>query len=490
MGFLSGLVTGAAQSIDAQLKKDIERSQERAEGMAQYRITRRRAEIERQEKEKRDLEKTLGNLASLVDGDIDKAAQLYMAGGQNVEGANSLYQELLKNKQAGVDVQSALSFATEIAEPGQMQDYISKFITPVTTLPAIKGEVTGAGLYGALFKPDMSAEVMKRVEEAAPITPVEKPDMEVQMAGIDRSKFISAVEYSEARQTFATAEEKAQHAMQMADNQYQLAVEREAREGESQETRDALAIASGARDQARLDLSIAQSKRQAEESKLSMDLSKLSLEEKQMEINKAKNAPEFATFELMLVATEQKIAEELTRPPEQQNRNTLNILEKQRAHALKGISDVALAKDTGTTTPTFSRQSVDSIINAEIKRQLQPVGLVQDIEGQITYSIEGNELQYFDRMSRALTNVEYRTAGLNDAQMNKTIEAQRNSLTLDAQNYVKKQLAGGATPIMETDRETILDKAFDDGAYKAGDIIQYEENGVVKHVLWTGSDIF
>lgn len=490
MGFLSGLVTGAAQSIDAQLKKDIERSQERAEGMAQYRITRRRAEIERQEKEKRDLEKTLGNLASLVDGDIDKAAQLYMAGGQNVEGANSLYQELLKNKQAGVDVQSALSFATEIAEPGQMQDYISKFITPVTTLPAIEGEVTGAGLYGALFKPDMSAEVMKRVEEAAPITPVEKPDMEVQMAGIDRSKFISAVEYSEARQTFATAEEKAQHAMRMADNQYQLAVEREAREGESQETRDALAIASGARDQARLDLAIAQSKRQAEESKLSMDLSKLSIEEKRMEINKAKNAPEFATFELMLVATEQKIAEELTRPPEQQNRNTLNILEKQRAHALKGIASVAQAKDTGTTTPTFSRQSVDSIINAEIKRQLQPVGLVKDIEGQITYAIEGNELQYFDRMSRALTNVEYRTASLKDAQMNKTIKAQRNSLTLDTQNYIKKQLAGGAVPKIETDRETILDKAFDDGAYKAGDIIQYEEDGVVKHVLWTGSDIF
>ena len=41
MGFLSGLVTGAAQSIDAQLKKDIERSQERAEGMAQYRVTAR-----------------------------------------------------------------------------------------------------------------------------------------------------------------------------------------------------------------------------------------------------------------------------------------------------------------------------------------------------------------------------------------------------------------------------------------------------------------
>ena len=59
----------------------------------------------------------------------------------------------------------------------------------------------------------------------------------------------------------------------------------------------------------------------------------------------------------------------------------------------------------------FSKQSVDGIINAEIKRMLEPVGLIQDIEGQIEYAIEGNEVQgHYDRMFMALDNVEQRTA--------------------------------------------------------------------------------
>ena len=71
MGFLSGLVTGAATSIDNQLKADMKRSEERAEGMAQYRVTRRRAALEAQDKEKKEIAEVMGNLASLVDGDVD-----------------------------------------------------------------------------------------------------------------------------------------------------------------------------------------------------------------------------------------------------------------------------------------------------------------------------------------------------------------------------------------------------------------------------------
>ena len=148
----------------------MERSQERAEGMAQYRVTRRRAAVERQEKEKKELEDTLNNLASLVDGDIDKAAQLYINGGKNITGANALYQELLKNKQAGIDISTAMTFAENVAPEGTtMQDYVSKFVTPITKLPIAEGEVKGSGLYGALFKPDLGASVRRQVEEAAPL---------------------------------------------------------------------------------------------------------------------------------------------------------------------------------------------------------------------------------------------------------------------------------------------------------------------------------
>ena len=45
-------------------------------------------------------------------------------------------------------------------------------------------------------------------------------------------------------------------------------------------------------------------------------------------------------------------------------------------------------------------------------------------------------------------------------------------------------------PIIGTDLDSILEAAYDDNAYKTGDIIEYEENGVKKHLLWTGSDLF
>ena len=38
--------------------------------------------------------------------------------------------------------------------------------------------------------------------------------------------------------------------------------------------------------------------------------------------------------------------------------------------------------------------------------------------------------------------------------------------------------------------ESILHKAYKDRAYETGQIIEYEENGVKKHLIWTGNDIY
>lgn len=515
MGFLTGFIEGAATSVDAQLKKDIERSQERAEGMAQYRITRRRAEIERQEKEKRELRDTLGNLASLVDGDVDKAAQLYKAGGGNLSGAQSLYQELLKNKQAGIDVKTAITFADEIAEPGTYEDYISKFVTPITTMPSKKGEVKATGLYGALFDKDFGKEVDAQVEEAAPISPQRTGTADVQMATIDRSGFLAAKEFARTERAEERAEEKfgmdmktAQAALDDADRKYDLALERFNADQENNELKLALDFARDARDQKRLDLAVAKAEDEAEDRLLTRDLSKLNIEEKKLEIAKLRDAPEFATFEAMLVSADQRLAKALSRPPEMQDATEIEILERQRIHAIKGLSAIAQAEDTdtGTTTPMFSKQSVDSIINAEIKRMLEPVGLIKDIEGQIEYLIDSNEVQYYDRMFMALRNVEQRTAGINDTQMNNTIEAQRNQLKTDLDNYKRKTLSenDNKADVVETQPivnpatgnafgsmlDSILHKAYKDRAYEAGQIIEYEENGVKKHLIWTGNDIY
>ena len=54
MSFATGFITGLAKSVDESLKKDMQRTQDRIDGMAQYRITRRRAELERKAKEKEE----------------------------------------------------------------------------------------------------------------------------------------------------------------------------------------------------------------------------------------------------------------------------------------------------------------------------------------------------------------------------------------------------------------------------------------------------
>ena len=490
MGFLSGLVTGAAQSIDAQLKKDIERSQERAEGMAQYRVTRRRAEIERQEKEKRELKETLGNLASLVDGDIDKAAQLYKAGGGNIAGANELYQELLKNKQADVDISTAIGFAESTAPEGTtMQDYISRFVTPITKLPVAKGEVKGAGLYGALFKPDLSGRVRQQVEEAAPLPAQEAADLDVQMATIDRSGFLSAKEAARTERAEERLEKRfgmdmntAQARLDDADRNYQLALERFNEDKSNTKVEQELARARDARDARRLDLAVAKAEQEAEDAVLTRELTGLTIEDRRLELDKKRNAPEFATFELMLVSAEENLAR-ATSPEE------IMIYEKQRAHAIKGLADIERAKDTsaGVATSVFSKQSVDSIINAEIKRQLEPVGLVKDIEGELEYMLEGNEVQFFDRMTRAIDNVEQRVAGIDDSQMTNTIRSQRKSLQEDKGAYIKKQIDGGVTPRQAGNAEGAVSKAFT-STLGPGDIVEYtNKQGATVRRIWTGS---
>ena len=490
MSFLTGLITGAATSIDDQLKKDMERSQERAEGMAQYRITRRRAEIERQEKEKRELKETLGNLASLVDGDVDKAAQLYKAGGGNIAGANELYQELLKNKQADVDISTAIGFAESTAPEGTtMQDYISRFVTPITKLPVAKGEVKGAGLYGALFKPDLSGRVRQQVEEAAPLPAQEAADLDVQMATIDRSGFLSAKEAARTERAEERLEKRfgmdmksAQARLDDADRNYQLALERFNEDKSNTKVEQELARARDARDARRLDLAVAKAEQEAEDAVLTRELTGLTIEDRRLELDKKRNAPEFATFELMLVSAEENLAR-ATSPEE------IMIYEKQRAHAIKGLADIERAKDTsaGVATSVFSKQSVDSIINAEIKRQLEPVGLVKDIEGELEYMLEGNEVQFFDRMTRAIDNVEQRVAGIDDSQMTNTIRSQRKSLQEDKGAYIKKQIDGGVTPRQAGNAEGAVSKAFT-STLGPGDIVEYtNKQGATVRRIWTGS---
>tara|TARA_R100000988_G_C3994188_1_gene164674 strand:+ start:143 stop:1399 length:1257 start_codon:yes stop_codon:yes gene_type:complete len=197
MSFATGFITGLAKSVDDNLKKDMQRTQDRIDGMAQYRITRRRAQLERKDKEKEELRETLENLASLVDGDYDKAAQIYKGAGGTVSSANEFFKvaSLSKRTLKDFDISTAFDFATENAPQGMsISKYLDNFTTSVKKLPVSDDEVPTTGLYGALFKPKTGDQIMKQVESTAPL-PTETEKFAVPTAKIDYNKFLEAKQY-------------------------------------------------------------------------------------------------------------------------------------------------------------------------------------------------------------------------------------------------------------------------------------------------------
>jgi len=484
MSFFEGLITGAATSIDTQLKKDMERTTERAEGMAQYRVTRRRAEIERQEKEKREVSEVLNNLAGLVGGDVDKAAQLYVSGGKSITGGNALYEELKKNADVGKDINAALTFAEPRAKPGQLTDYVSRFVTPISPLPAIEGEMKGSGLYGSLFKPDLTESVMKQVEEEAPL-PASQEFLEgtgPTAAKIDRTNFLVAEEYK--RKKKKEGREDTQFDMEVSafkqNAKKQDALIKQIADTEARAKRGELTEKEKVEYQRNRDkLLDAERKTKLEQEAEMFILDKkakeLGIEVDEYALQKSKEAPEFSDYEEMAVYYSNKLGERgLTT-------QQTNDYEQLRDDALAGAA--AFNADTSTTS-FFSKPNRDSLINAEIKRMLEPVGMVDELGQVIQEEIEGtNRPIYFDKMQRALDNLRASTFELKDNTINEMLAGQRRALVAQKNAYKTENADNAKEAANYTEFKS---SAFTDGL-TAGDVVTYEtDDGDIAIRIWTG----
>lgn len=503
MGFLTGFITGAAQSIDKQLQKDMQRTQERMDGMEQYRVTRRRAKLEEQEKERKEIGDVLNMLAAYTGGDEDKAIQLYNSAGKTVAGGQQLAETLRVNREAGKDISTVIKYAEAGAAPGNFNDFIERNITPITPLADTGEQMRASGLM-RLFKPDLSGELEQRVDEAAPLTrKMPEGDARVAQATIDYTKFLSAEEAAEVKaerqrkaklfdievDKFDLYSDEVKSQIDIAERAQDLA-EQAQKQKVAQDVQDNLNEAARIEmEKARLGIARQDLRIRTGKAFDERRLTNLQIRTGKFELQKLESAPQFATHEAMLVAADERLATILAKPEAErtaQDNTDLIELEAMRTQALKGIKETADAESTPTYTPTFSKQSVDSIINNEIKRQLQPVGLVRDIEGQLEYDLEGNEVQYFDRMSRALDNVETRVEGISDTQMENAIQAQRDTLSQDISAYINKNKESAITV---TSEEAAI-SAAENGQYEPGTIITYkDEEGKVYFGLFTGSEL-
>ena len=447
MGFFEGFITEAAKSVDTSLKDSMKRTEDRVEGMAQYRVTRRRAAQENKIKEEKELRDVLGNLASLVDGDMDKAAQLYVDGGRNIKGATSLYDELKKNQSAGIDINAAMTFAQPRAEAGQLEDYVSRFVTPITALDMKDDDIQASGLYGALFKPDLKKAVLDRVDEAAPLDPVKKfKDSVVPGATIDRSGFLAKQAYDEVlagRSRAAAGEARAvskegreQKSFMSAEDRYESAEKRavsaEKRAEKVTASQLDIAEAQELRAEAEEKRRIADESRKASAFLKDQVLVDLTIEEKRVEALKAKDHPQFATFEKMAVYASMQLNKKGLTPDQK------NTFQSMYDDAIAGALAYEGATDSTSTTPQFSKQSIDSIIDNSIERQLKPVGLVAGVDQKVEDLIKGNEGKYFNNMSIALANVKKRLTnsdGVIQAEASRAIDAENAALSDKIQTF-------------------------------------------------------
>ena len=206
MSFATGFITGLAKSVDEQLKKDMERTQDRIQGMAQYRVTRRRADIERKDKDKEELRETILRLSNLVGGDTNKGIQIYKSVGGNISDANKFYEKVYRSKEnlEDFDISKAIEF-TDFNLPAGVDkgDFVNNFIDGSikyqSAIPAKDTDVAG-GLYTALFKPKIGEQIMKQADAQAPIPKNKEFDTFIPGAKINFNQFMEAKEYKKKNQ--------------------------------------------------------------------------------------------------------------------------------------------------------------------------------------------------------------------------------------------------------------------------------------------------
>ena len=209
-----------------------------------------------------------------------------------------------------------------------------------------------------------------------------------------------------------------------------------------------------------------------------MESTDLSIEEKKLAIAKEKKFPAFKSYENMVVFASNALA-----TGDFKEGYTKQNYEDLYAAGIAGVTKIANAEETKAAGgASLSKDNRQTILNNEIKRTLQPVGLVEDIEGKITFKIEGNKPLYFESMTRALNNVTAQTKDLEDPMMDALIKSQKDSLKADIKSF-----KDAATP-KSTTKQQASSSAFI-ATLKPGDVITYTTaNGKLITRLWTGRD--
>jgi len=502
MSFWTGFTTGLASSIDKGLQSAIQKRDGELSAAKKFWMQRDATKREKYEakKEKEDAEAVAG-YKSLLDGfngnaDMAKAAfDSLAASGGGVAGVTDYLSKVRQRTDELGSYDISLDFkdfkAGDTAYTGGEEGLL---------MPEYKGTPFKAASYGVgssrldeLFGRTGADTDTARLEKQMNVGFDAQPAAAAPAAStgafgsVDRSRLSAAQKYKEDtedramkldrfemdKSAFKQNQSKVTQAMQIAREAEDRLKADQDNDILQQEYQNAVDAADRFKRYAQLD-------REAEMFILKKEAAELGIEVTQLQLDKDRKPPEFTDFEKMAVYYTQKLGERgLT--TEQKNDYAEGL-----RRAVDGASkwNAATVKKDGKSK-FFSNESRQSILNGEIKRQLEPFGMVDDLGQVIEEEIDGTDQpKYFDSMRRALDNVTSQVAGLNDPSMNALIAGQRSSLRAKMNEY-KKSVVVEQQKFARNRTESLSD-AFKE-TLEPGDVVTYEtDNGGTATRIWTG----
>jgi len=511
MSFWTGFTTGLASSIDKGLQSAIQKRDGELSAAKKFWMQRDATKREKYEakKEKEDAEAVAG-YKSLLDGfngdaDMAKAAfDSLAASGGGVAGVTDYLSKVRQRTDELGSYDISLDFkgfkAGDTAYTGGEEGLL---------MPEYKGTPFKAASYGVgssrldeLFGRTGADTDTARLEKQMNVGFDAQPAAAAPTAStgafgsVDRSRLSAAETYAREKIVEAQQDAKVQRDITaFGTNQARVkALTQQIADQEERAKRGELdAKEQKTYDRNRDKLADAERKTELEQKAemfiLEKRAKKLGITAQQLANQKAQQPPEFSDFEDMAVYATQKLAAGGLTPQQTSD------FEEMKQQAIAGAKAWnAQTEADGNKKSDFSPQSVNAILDAQIKRTMGKAGLYDGVEDKVKKITEGNAESYFDNFNQAISAVEG-TYGTDDEVMKNAIMQQENVLAQDVRSFIDKQLA---IPAQKTKRLKIfdgspaelVDNAYQNNPYKKGDIIQYKEGDVTKYAIWTGRDLY
>tara|TARA_R110001606_G_scaffold173782_3_gene320247 strand:- start:559 stop:2187 length:1629 start_codon:yes stop_codon:yes gene_type:complete len=532
MSFWTGFTTGLAKSVDQGLQKAMSKRDDELSRAKTFWQTRQAQKLDQKEAYDARAEKALGRLIRET-GSSTIGLAAYNAAGGDADGAEDFLKEVDATRKQGLkyDIRANLQLpetykvGDDIAESDaysqvrqQMKGVDSSSIKVDDPLSKI-----GLGLRGGATE-----AVAQDINQMFTPTAAPTPLTGVPTTTFDRSGLITAKEYKQklteqernkarfdregklfdvdldARKTNT---KKLEQAMEIAETVEERAASQYITDEEQRQLENARAEVAALQTQSKLI-------QDAEAHVKNMRGKDLTIEKTEMEIAKEKDHPVFKSFEDMAVYASQKLAagKFTADKPEAAYTRMYN-------DAINGALKYTAATadpETGVGSVEFAKQSLDSIVEAARKLELEKVPQ-KAIGDMVKYTIDGNEAAYYGGMDRALNTV---TRRLTNSEGKISLEAKNYIASLRADNtqkaygfassraaayntavaknrstakinYVPLNVVQGAVKAIKqantnlTDGQAVLQYAKENNL-KPGTVVP-EDTAGSKYIVWTGT---